>query len=229
VDSAGQVFEEWRGLRLQRVRDRNAAKVLAVPLLGPWLERRTREMISEWNAAIAVELSDQHNGRGQSDRALSRAMGVDGRIVRAGGKPEGSINGWHLSATHSGDLLVAVAGPPLVACDAEEVVARSRDLWRDLLGFDRFALAELIATQLALRLDLAATYVWAAGECITKAGGTPQVPLLFERSGENAVLFSSGPGRIATMEVSSGETSRVFAFLHANGHSECAITNIATS
>jgi enediyne polyketide synthase len=131
---------------------------------------------------------------------------------RPDGKPETDREGWHVSASHCGGLRIAVAGPTQVSCDAEEVSARSRELWRDLLGVDGFALAELIAAQKAGNFDLAATHVWTASECLTKAGSTPGSPLVLVRCSGNGVVLASAARRIASFAIPKAPT-RVFAFL----------------
>jgi enediyne polyketide synthase len=211
ADGAGTILEQWRGLRLHRVRDANA-RAIAGPLLGPYLERRVEELIPEWRAAIAVE----HNQ--DADPAIQRALGSPERILRgADGKPHTASDAWQISATHSGDLVIAVAGRKPVTCDAEEVVPRSQDLWRDLLGVDRFALAQSISAEMPSTLDGAATHVWAASECLTKAGAVPAAPLTLQRcAGNDAALFASGARKLATVGVKSEDAVRVFAFLIAS-------------
>jgi enediyne polyketide synthase len=208
ADSAGTILEQWRGLRLHRVRDADA-RAIAGPLLGPYLERRVEELIPEWRAAIVVE----HNR--DADPAIQRAIGSPEQILRGpDGKPHTASDTWQISASHSRDLVVAVAAREPVSCDAEEVVARSWDLWRDLLGADRFALAQSISAEMLATLDVAATHVWTASECLTKAGAIATAPLMLQRCADNhAVLFASGARKLATLEVKSEDAVRIFAFL----------------
>jgi enediyne polyketide synthase len=206
ADADGNLVEQWRGLRLQRIRDVDAAG-LAAPLLGPYLERRIADLTPEWSAVVVVEENRD------TDQAIQRALAIPAPILRRpDGKPEVAQNGWHVSASHCGDLLVAVAGQTQVSCDAEEVSARPKDLWRSLLGVDGFALAELIAAQSAGDFDVAATHVWAARECLTKAGAPPGSPLILERCSSNGeVLLASGARRICGICFSLF----VFAFLRS--------------
>jgi enediyne polyketide synthase len=199
ADGHGDVIEQWRGLQLRRIRDVDVTS-LAAPLLGPYLERRTADLIPEWSASVVVE---PENRRPQPQTEMRRPDG----------KPDVAEVGWYVSASRCGGLRVAVAGPIQVSCDAEEVAARSRELWRSLLGEDGFALAALIAAHRSGTLDLAATHVWTATECLTKVGAPPGSPLTLERcSADGAVLLASGTRRIAALEVGT-EPVRVFAFL----------------
>jgi enediyne polyketide synthase len=208
TDANGNVVEHWQGLCLRRIRDVDTTS-FAAPLLGPYLERRIAELIPEWSAAVVVE-PENHSRRDQTGTR------------RPDGKPDVTRDGWHVSASHCGGLRVSVTGPIQVSCDAEEVTARPTELWRSLLGADGFALAELIAGHRAGNLDLAATHVWTARECLTKVGAPPGSPLTLERCSANgAVLLASGSRRIATLEVSP-EPLRIFTFL------TCEATNSGT-
>jgi enediyne polyketide synthase len=104
ADGAGTVFEQWRGLRLHRVRNA-AARAIAGPLLGPYLERRVEELIPEWRAAIVVESNRD------ADPAIQRAIGSPEQVLRSpDGKPHTASDTRQVSASHSRDLVVAVAG-----------------------------------------------------------------------------------------------------------------------
>ena len=142
-----------------------------VPLLGPYLERRiegaaagicawpwrSSGMATRSVACGAIGCSDSSLGHGRADRPAS------GRQARGRRRPA------MVSAAHAGDWTIAAAGPGTIACDLEPVAARPDSLWRDLLGPDRWELAGLIARRPASP-DRAATRVWVAGECLTKAG-----------------------------------------------------------
>jgi enediyne polyketide synthase len=215
TDRDGQVLEEWVGLRLQAVAGKTAGKIREAALLSPYLERRVQEMNPDWQGAIVVENRCEQEGRRQSDRALRRAMASPEGIFRSpNGKPRVAADRLQTSVAHCSDLLVAVAGPTLVSCDVEEVAERERQLWMDLLGSERAALAEWIAAQLGITFDAAATRVWTATECLLKAGSTPGAPLTFEKcSTDGTILLSSGSKQIVSLEASAPHGLRTFAFL----------------
>jgi enediyne polyketide synthase len=103
-----------------------------------------------------------------------------------------------VSAAHAGDLTLAVAGPHPLGCDVEPAVARPSAAWRDLLGLERFALAEIVAQRMGEDADAAATRVWAACECLKKAGAMLDAPLvLADTSADGWVVLSSGALRVA--------------------------------
>jgi hypothetical protein len=52
----------------------------------------------------------------------------------------------------------------IVACDI--VARRSPEIWSDMLGVERFKLAEVISRETQETLDVAATRVWTAIECL---------------------------------------------------------------
>jgi enediyne polyketide synthase len=96
-------------------------------------------------------------------------------------------------------LTLAVAGNGPLACDIEPVAARTATVWRDLLGADRFQLAGLISAEVREDFDTAATRVWAAGECLKKAGAMVGAPLVLDASKPDGwVVLSSGRCSIAT-------------------------------
>lgn len=84
-----------------------------------------------------------------------------------------------MSIAHAGEVTLAVVGRGPIGCDVEIVVRRPAVRWRDLLGSERFQLAELIARECAETVDAAGTRVWAASESLKKAGLAAKTPLLF--------------------------------------------------
>ena len=100
--------------------------------------------------------------------------------------------------------------------DAERVAARSPSLWQDLLGDERLHLAEVIADLLGEDLDTAATRVWSAGECLTKAGAPFNAPVVLASCEPNGwVTLACGRLTIATLsaQVRSSPEPLVFALL----------------
>jgi enediyne polyketide synthase len=89
-------------------------------------------------------------------------------------------------------LTLVVAGGRRLACDGEAVEARDARVWRDLLGSESFALAELVARLSGEALDSAATRVWTARECMKKAGASEATPFtLGSADGGAWVTFES--------------------------------------
>jgi len=103
-----------------------------------------------------------------------------------------------LSTAHAGCLTLAVANRASVGCDLEIVDARPAETWRNLLGRERFALAELIATEVHEDLDVAATRVWAASEAAKKAGTTADHLVLQAISDDAWVTIATGSHVCAT-------------------------------
>ena len=98
-----------------------------------------------------------------------------------------------VSAAHTGELTLGVAGPGALGCDLEAVAARPASVWRDLLGVDGIRLAREVMRETGEGLDAAATRVWAGRECLDKAGAAG-APLVVGRSDEDGwvVLASTG-------------------------------------
>lgn len=111
---------------------------------------------------------------------------------------------------------MAVAGRSPVGCDLEVVVNRSLELWRDMLGVERFKLAEVISRETRETLDSAATRVWTSIECLKKAGAGIAAPLVFAGAVTNGwVLLTSGALKIASGVVKreSGKDDLAIALL----------------
>jgi enediyne polyketide synthase len=203
TDMNGCLLERWEGLKLQLVgaREKGAKNARWVePLLGPYLERQIPDLV---HGMIPVSVVVDHNGTGErrlrTDRAIQRALGARVPVSRrADGKPE--VPGDQcVSAAHAGEITMAVAGHGTVACDAELVTSRSVPLWRDLLGPDAFALAQVVAQQVSEGVDASATRVWTANECIKKAGVGPILPFVFSSAPVDGwVVFNAGSLAVAT-------------------------------
>jgi enediyne polyketide synthase len=94
---------------------------------------------------------------------------------------------------------MAVAAHFPVCCDLELVMTRPPELWSDMLGVERFKLAEIISRETQETLDVAATRVWTSVECLKKAGAGILSPLVFASAALNGwVLLASGELKIAS-------------------------------
>jgi hypothetical protein len=97
---------------------------------------------------------------------------------------------------------MAVAGRAPVGCDLELVMTRPSEIWCDLLGVERFKLAQVISREAQDQLDHAATRVWTSAECLKKAGAGMVAPLVFvSASPDGWVSLASGEFRIASCVV----------------------------
>ncbi|HME00033.1 MAG TPA: SDR family NAD(P)-dependent oxidoreductase [Terriglobia bacterium] len=219
TDAQGGLLERWEGLQLRIMSgkaNRNGQRKWVEPLLGPYMERRLEDLIPGVAVSVAVDLDHGGERRARSDRAIQRALGEGVKVWRRpDGKPH--VNGdRHVSAAHSGDITLAVAGPGNVGCDVECVVARPVGGWRDLLGPDRFALAEVVAREASEDLDTSATRVWAVEECLKKTGAIARGPLVLTSAASGGwVVMSTGSAVAATLvtSVHSAEARLAFAVL----------------
>jgi len=141
----------------------------------------------------------------RSDAAMRQAADSPWPVRRRpDGRPE--MEGRNVSASHAGRLTLAVAGQGTVGCDIEPVMARPAAAWKDLVGEERFRLAELISAEAHEDLDTAATRVWTAGECLKKAGAMVGAPLVLDASKPDGwVVLSSGHWSIATCVAPVGD------------------------
>jgi enediyne polyketide synthase len=94
---------------------------------------------------------------------------------------------------------MAVAGNAAVGCDLEVVTTRPSEIWSDMLGVERFKLAEVISRETQETLDVAATRVWTSLECLKKAGAGMNAPLVFASTTPNGwILLASGALKIVS-------------------------------
>jgi enediyne polyketide synthase len=194
IKEDGAEVERWEGIQLRVVSGARLQGEWAEPLLSTYVERRVGELIPGAAVSIAVERDIASMRRARADQVIQRAVGQAVSIVRRfDGKPEVAED-TIVSATHCGDLTVAVAGRSTVSCDLEQVSARPAAAWGDLLGPRRVELAEVIAQETGERLDVAATRVWTATECLKKVGASYDAPLVLASSTSDGwVLLSAGP------------------------------------
>ncbi len=208
-NGSGEVIERWEGLKLQAVRKKDGTGPWVAALLGSYLERAAGDLIGA-RASVVVEPStlDEESGYVASRRAAtaiaaSRAAGepVDVRY-RPDGRPE-LDGGRILSAAHGAGVTLCVVdrqtGPGAIACDVEPVEKRPEAAWRGLLG-PHFELATLVGQTYGEQSDVAATRVWAAIECLQKAGLSPRGPLTLQPANRKGwAVFAAGEHRIAAL------------------------------
>lgn len=198
TDTEGRVRERWERLHLRPVNGTDFKGPWPEGLLTPYVERCLLELVPGAEVSIAFEGDQALSRRDRSTRAMKRALGADGINRRADGKPE-ACDGRDVSASHSRNLTMAVAGHFPVGCDLELIVTRLPEIWCDMLGVERFKLAELISREAQETLDVAATRVWTSVECLKKAGAGMAAPLVLADVAPNGwVLLASGKLKIAS-------------------------------
>ena len=200
TDTEGRVRERWERLRLRAISGTDFKGPWPQGLLTPYVERSLLALVPDANVSVAFE-SDPDQTLARSDRstrAIETALGVSGIIRRADGKPE-ARDGRNVSASHCGDLTMAVAATSAVGCDLELVMPRPTETWCDMLGVERFKLAEILSRETQETLDVAATRVWTAVECLKKVGAGMTAPLGFTSAASNGwILLVSGELKIAS-------------------------------
>ncbi|MEU8521286.1 type I polyketide synthase [Streptomyces sp. NBC_01216] len=226
-DANGTVVERWDGLTLHAVRKNDGSGPWVAPLLGPYLERSLEDVLG-CRVAVAVEPhGDTPAGsvaqrRGFTSDAASRALGTPVAVRhRPDGRPE-LESGAHMSmsAAHGLGVTLSAVSDTEVSCDIEAVSMRSTAEWKGLLG-DHAAVAELVAKETGEAPDTAATRVWSAVECLTKAGIMVGAPLtVLPRRKDAWVVFAAGDLRIATFVTALRDALEpaVFAFLTHASH-----------
>jgi enediyne polyketide synthase len=199
-------------------------------LLAPYIERRVAELAIGTSISVALERGGAGDRRERSDAAMRSASRSGGIITRRpDGRPE--VNGSAVSAAHAGELTLAVAGAGAAACDLEPVAPREASVWRELLGVERARLADQIAREIGEEYDAAATRVWAAAECLKKAGVQPAAPLALRvTTPDGWAMLVCGSLQVATMiaEVRDVEGRLALAILGETRSRTCETTNTST-
>ncbi|OOC53324.1 erythronolide synthase [Nocardiopsis sinuspersici] len=200
-DSSGALVERWEGLRLRVVRRTDGTGPWIPALLGPHLERRLEHVLGG-SLAVVVDPDSSFDGgirerRADTERAVSRALDRPVRVrYRPDGRPE--VPGTTVSVSHGAGVTLAVTGHGTLACDVETVVERSEQEWAGLLGAGLVPLRDLVAQQVGESVHTAATRVWGALECLSKAG-EPCRALVLDSVGEHGwTVLSNGEARVAT-------------------------------
>jgi enediyne polyketide synthase len=233
TDTEGRVRERWERLHLRAIGGADFKGPWPEGLLTPYVERCLLEFVPGGNISVACERDPSRGAaldrRERSTRAIERALGTGCVIRRADGKPEAG-DGRAVSASHCGDLTMAVAGLGSVGCDLELVTTRPPETWRDMLGVARFKLAEVISREAQETLDVAATRAWTAVECLKKAGAGMTAPLVFVRTATDGwILLTSGELRIASCVIKTESVKDELAIAVLTGASSVAVDPTGTA
>lgn len=214
----GKLREKWTGLKLRVVDRSKAPEIWPLPLLSTYLERRLQELIPEGRIRTAIERTPEIERPMRSNLLIRKVAGNGARVRRRpDGKPE-IAGGPDVSVSHAGDLVFAVAGEGPIGCDVEPVVAREDEAWSDLLGSGRCELTQIIARERDEDRQASATRVWAAGECLRKAGAMLDAPLVLESvTADGWVILGSGSHRIGTLVASVRDSEAPLAVAVALG------------
>jgi enediyne polyketide synthase len=217
TDPEGRVRERWERLHLRAVTGTDFKGPWPEGLLTPYVERCLLELVPGADVSVAFNCDRVLDRRDRSTRAIQSALGCEGVIRRADGKPE-ACDGRNVSASHCGDLTMAVAGHSAIGCDLELVMTRSHEIWSDMLGVQRLKLAEIISREAQEILDVAATRVWTSVECLKKAGAGMAAPMVFAGVAHNGwVLLVSGELKIASCVVQTDREKEKLAIALLTG------------
>jgi enediyne polyketide synthase len=226
----GAARECWQGLRLCKMED---AKTQDFPdsLAAVLLEWRVRRAAPATRVFAAFERDKNMDRRLRSEHAIQRALGSSWPVRWcADGKPEVAAP-MAVSAAHSNGLTLAVAAAGEVGCDLEPICPRAGEVWRDLLGPERWQLAQLIARQAQEDIHTAATRVWTAMESLVKAGVSQNGPLvlLSPTLDSKGGISLGAPGvTVVTSVLRLRSDPMPFAVAVLTGNKECEATSTDT-
>jgi enediyne polyketide synthase len=197
----GDLEEQWRGLQLQQVEAFPPPESWNEALLGPYMERKINEFLPGASIQLIIRRDADVDRQASSDLAFRNLLGASASIQR---RPDGKPALMErlapsLSASHHAQFTLVIASPRQVGCDIEAIVKRPATVWQDLLGPDRSQLASFLTSQTGEDLDTASTRLWAASECLKKAGAMMNVPLRFgAKKADGWILLKAGAFLVAT-------------------------------
>jgi len=226
----GAPRECWQGLQLRKMED---AKSQDFPdsLAAVLLEWSVRRAAPATQVFAAFERDKNMGRRRRSEHAIQSALGSRSPVSwRADGKPEVAAS-VAVSAAHSNGLTLAVAAPELAGCDLEPICPRAGEVWRDLLGPERWQLAQLIARQAQEDIHTAATRVWTAMESLAKAGVSQNGPLVLLSSsldGKGGISLGAPGVTVVTSVLRLRSDPMPFAVAVLTGNKECEATSTDT-
>ncbi|MFJ7219516.1 SDR family NAD(P)-dependent oxidoreductase [Amycolatopsis sp. NPDC098790] len=223
----GTLVERWEGLKLRAVRKRDGAGPWVPSMLGSYVERACERLLGG-TGTRSVVLEPDPAGRpaeGIAERraqtALAAGRALDGPVdirYRPDGKPE--CDGVSVTASHTSQLTLVVAGADRLACDIETAVERTDEDWAGLLGEELLAVGQLLAADAGEPVTVANTRVWSALECVRKTGEMTQALTVRQVDADGWALLACGDARIATWSTTVNDRPDpvVFAVLHAEGN-----------
>ena len=224
TNAEGQVRERWERLHLRAISGADFNGPWAEGLLTPYVERSLLELIPGAQVSVSFESDQTSDRRERSTRAIQSALGTSCELVRrTDGKPQ-ACDGRDVSASHCGDLTMAIAGRFPTGCDLELIATRPPEIWSDMLGVERFKLAEVIRRETHETLDVAATRVWTSTECLKKAGAGTTAPLVFAGSAPNGwILLASGELKIASCVIKRNDEKEDIAIALLTGGGDARV------
>ena len=203
VDQQGTLLETWDGVRLQAFeKQTTGAKSWPAALLASHMERELSDRAEGIDLRLSFESTPSLDRGGRHD-AMVRSFGFNSEDVyrRADGKPEIKTGGSSITFSHLPEISMAVLCTGLVGCDLVSVQEREPALWRQMLGQVRYSVAGFLSRSEGDSEDTASSRVWAAMECLKKAGASSGETLLFENRRDDWITFTAGPFSVATLAV----------------------------
>ncbi|MBK8269990.1 MAG: SDR family NAD(P)-dependent oxidoreductase [Planctomycetes bacterium] len=199
LDEHGRVIEAWTKLKLKILEAIKHENGWNPALLGNFVQRRAAELLDAPALSTVLEEAPISDRAGRSEHAINMASGTLQTVTRRfDGKPE-TPGSRHIAAAHAGPLTFAIASDRRSGCDIEPIAKREDSAWQALIGSDGLSLLGLITGEKCECRDAAATRIWAAMECIKKAGLPAGGPLVLDSTTPDGwVLLRSGRARIAT-------------------------------
>jgi enediyne polyketide synthase len=212
----GEICEQWEGLHLRAVSAIEAHTPWRLALLAPYLERSIRQALARADIKVGLARGSTNMRPQTNDNLLQEMHGADATLIhRPDGKPEvtGVPGPVSVSISHCCEWTLLLSARSSAGCDLERIVDREPADWEQLLGAERFTLAQQLAGASGEAIHQAATQIWALQESLRKAGACFTQPVCFTScSAGNWAGFSAGAFKGATIHAQVEEAGAEVAF-----------------
>jgi enediyne polyketide synthase len=208
----GAVVSRWSGLRLRAVERRTFPGGVPVELAGPLLARA----LGDAGLAHDVELVSGPGRRadGSATRLLTGSFVAEVEHTPAG-RPSDVSGALVLSASYTGDHVLAGASARRFGVDWQALSALDAGGWRDVTAAGDGGRAEAVAGRLGSSPEAAHAVLWCAREALRKAAGTDAGPLDVRRGATDAV-------GVPSVVFGAGEWSVLGVVIPVAGLGDCA-------
>ena len=197
-----ELIEHWQGLKLKRIAPIATPKTWPLPLALPFITRRCQELTGWDDLQLGLNASSVNRNE-RTGQLQSELLSEHEQVVkRSDGKPEIIGSSKAISIAHSHELSLMVLKNGVVGCDIEAIEAKHENLWRELLGLNRFAVAQLISRKTSEPIDSAATRIWTVIESVKKLGMSLNNPINLESvDPDGALLLRVGSARTVSLKL----------------------------
>jgi enediyne polyketide synthase len=176
-DKQGEMIEKWHWVVFRKMSMVKGLRLEAPVLLAPLLERYIKPLIPGVDLIVQMLHGESMNN-------------IKSTIYRPDGKPSPLLGDNFTSNAYSRGWRLSASSNFPVACDLEWLTDYKANNWSQLLGKDRFSLAQAVSELVGEDIERAAARVWTVFEAIKKVGIAAYTPITLDpSSGLHCITF----------------------------------------